>query len=254
MAASSRPAPRKLEVIRSAPVTRNMLRITLGGAGLDGFPAGQQGGYIKLNLSPAPGATKPTVRTYTIRAQREGEIDVDFALHGTEGGGAGPATDWAMAAKPGDIIAVGGPGPAKPLPQGADWYVVVGDMTALPAISVNLAALDPQARGAAVIEIMHEDDRQELDHPPGVEVHWLVNPAPGQANGLLIERVQSLAWPEGKTYAWSACEFSSMRRLKAYLHGIRALTRDQLYISSYWKQGSNEEAHKLAKREELEAG
>ncbi len=256
MAKPSRPAPRTLEVIRSEPFTRNMLRITLGGPGLDDFPEGQEGGYVKLTLPPLPGTEKPTVRTYTIRNQRRTangqEIDVDFALHGSQDE-AGPATEWAMAAEQGQAIMVGGPGPAKPLPEGSAWYVIAGDMAALPAIGVNLEQLGRDARGTAYIEIQHEDDRQAIDCPPGIEINWLVNPTPGEKGELLASHVRAAGWPEEDVYAWAACEFNSMRALRAYLREEKALGRDQLYISSYWKAGDTEDSHKVIKREDAEA-
>ena len=148
----ARPEPRKLEVIASGAVTPNMHRVTLGGAGLAGFPAGQDGGYVKLRIPGGNAEARPCVRTYTIRAQREDEIDIDFALHGA-GAPTGPATAWALGVKPGATIEVGGPGAAKPLPQGKGPFLLVGDMTALPAICVNLESLGEDARGDAVIEI-----------------------------------------------------------------------------------------------------
>ena len=247
----SRPAPRKFEVTGTRPVSRNMLRVTLAGEGLATFPAGQAGGDVKLMLAPAPGSEKPTVRTYTIRNQRADGIDVDFALH-TSAGEAGPATEWALAARPGDEIAAGGPGSAKPLPAGADWYLIAGDMTALPAIGVNLEQLARDAKGVAVIEIQHEDDRQAIDAPPGIELHWLVNPQPGERQ-VLADRVRSLGWRDGTVYAWVACEFSSMRELRTYLREERGLGRHELYISSYWKHGLAEDSHKVVKREDAVA-
>lgn len=248
-----RPAPRRFEVTGSRTVTPNMLRITLGGEGMETFPAGQQGGYVKLMLDPQPDSEKPTVRTYTVRSQRADGIDVDFALHGVGTANAGPATEWAMNAQVGQMISVGGPGPAKPLPEGADWYIVAGDMTALPAISVNLEALPRSARGVAVIEIQHDEDRQAIDAPVGIDIHWLVNPETGARPELLADHVRSLGWREGRTYAWAACEFSAMRALRAYLREERGLGPADLYISSYWKAGVTEEQHKTVKREDAEA-
>jgi NADPH-dependent ferric siderophore reductase len=119
--------------------------MTLGGADIVDFPAGQQGSYVKLMLPSEDGAPKPVVRTYTIRQQRESELDIDFALHGN--GRTGIATKWALEAGIGEEIVLGGPGPAKPLPSGFDHYSIAGDMTALPAISVNLEALPQHATG-----------------------------------------------------------------------------------------------------------
>ena len=247
-----RPPPRLLTVLASEPVTPNMRRITFGGPGLDGFPVGQEGGYVKLRL-PLPDG-RMAVRTYTIRAQPPGAIEVDFALHAqTASGKAGPATEWALAAQLGDTLEVGGPGPAKPLPAGFDCYLLAGDMTALPAISVNLAAMPADARGYAVIEVMSEADRVDLPRPAGVEMIYAVVPQPGLAPGTLANRLAVLDWPQDTTYAWVATEFSSMQALRQLLRDEHGMGPDRLYISSYWKSGLTEEAHKVAKREDAEA-
>lgn len=65
----SKPAPRTLETIRSHYLTPHMLRVTLGGAELAGFPEDQESAYIKL-IFPQPEAARPLMRTYTISAQR----------------------------------------------------------------------------------------------------------------------------------------------------------------------------------------
>ncbi|MFB0612158.1 siderophore-interacting protein [Aurantiacibacter poecillastricola] len=250
---ASRPAPRTMTVIAKRKVSPSMLRVTLGGEGMVDYPPDQQGGYVKLRLAPLPGKDKPTVRTYTIRAQREGEMDVDFVLHETPDGSHGPATDWALAAEPGTVIDLGGPGPAKPLPEGMDFYLIAGDMTALPAISVNLEALPRDAKGIAVLEVQDDADRQDLAAPEGVEIRWLVNPQPGTQPDLLAGALRDIAWPQGDVHAWAACEFSSMKALRGLLREERGLGPDRLYISSYWKSGLDEDNHKLAKREDAEA-
>ena len=44
----ARPTPRTLHVIGKQAVSRNMLRVTLGGEGMQAFPDDQAGAYIKL--------------------------------------------------------------------------------------------------------------------------------------------------------------------------------------------------------------
>ncbi|WP_292016681.1 siderophore-interacting protein [Marinobacter sp. HL-58] len=61
-----------------------MLRITLGGDGLEDFPQGQKSAYIKL-LFLQGGDARPLMRIYTIRKQRPEEIDVDFVMHEDHG-------------------------------------------------------------------------------------------------------------------------------------------------------------------------
>jgi len=244
----ARPEPRELDVIGKRRVTPNMLRVTLGGAGLAGFPEDQTSAYIKLRL-PDAASGRDVVRTYTVRTHHAETIDVDFALHEE----CGPATSWAMNAKAGDTVMVGGPGPRKLVHDNADWYLLVGDMTALPAISSNLELLPDTARGTAVIEVIDQADIQDLKKPPHLAIEWVINPRPGHDSDLLVERVRSLPWRDGNPSVWAACEFSSMRRLREYFRGERGVDSSNLYISSYWKAGSNEDNHKIAKREDASA-
>ncbi len=244
----ARPEPRELDVIDKKNVTPNMLRVTLGGTGLEGFPENQTSAYIKLRVPDAESG-RDVIRTYTVRTHHADRIDVDFALHEV----CGPATLWALNAQAGDTIMVGGPGPRKLVHEGADWYLLVGDMTALPAISGNLELLPDTARGTAVIEVMDEADIQELKKPAHLAVEWVINPNPGHNSQLLVERVKGLPWQDGNASVWAACEFSSMRKLRDYFRGERGMDSTNLYISSYWKAGSNEDNHKVAKREDAMA-
>ncbi len=242
----NKPAPRELTLLHKQPITPNMLRLTLGGSGMDNFPADQASAYIKL-MFPQPANARPIVRTYTIRAQRDtatgGEIDVDFVVHAD----AGPASSWAMTAEPGDQILIGGPGPKKLVDNHADWFFIVGDMTALPAISVNLEQLPDTARGHVVIEVIDAADMQTLQAPANMQIHWRVNPHPGTDASGLLDRVQQLPWLSGRPSIWCACEFSSMRALREHFRAQPEVDRENLYISSYWKLGAKEEEHKVLK-------
>lgn len=242
----AKPQPRLLTVLRQQDVTPNMRRITLGGPGYQGFPADQEGAYIKLFIESERGSG---VRTYTVRKQRheQGEIDVDFVLHGDHG----LAAHWATNVRPGEEIKVGGPGPRKTLDPTADWFFVVGDMTALPAISVNLELLPADAQGVAVLEIIDEADRQSLQAPAGLDIQWVVNPHPGEGDSVLAAAAKSVAWRGGAAAAWSATEFETMREMRAYLRG-RGIERSRFYVSSYWKYGLSEDQHKVVKRQDAE--
>lgn len=241
-----KPEPRTFEVLSTEQVTQNMRRVSIGGDVMADFPTRQDGGYVKLLLPAGDGSSRPLMRTYTIRQQTPQKLDIDFALHGDHGEG-GPAVRWARKVRPGDKIRVGGPGPSKPFVPGADWYFAIGDMTALPAISVNLAALSKDAVGHAVIEIQSEADKQELDCPTGIKIHWIVNPHPGPNPDMMEQAVRSVPWHEGQVSAWSATEFEVMRRIRNYIRGERGLGTDQLYISSYWKSGLIEDQHREVK-------
>ena len=244
----ARREPRELKVIGSKRITTNMHRVTLGGKGMRDFPEDHEGGYVKLNF-PQPDSERPVTRTYSICIQRENEIDIDFVLHGD----GGPASRWAVDCRDGETIMVGGPGPKTLVDYQADWFLLAGDMTALPAISVNIKQLPADAIGYVVIEVIDEADIQPLSTPVGFEVKWLVNPKPGENAKLLSDYVRSLPWLDGQPSVWVACEFNCMRNLRDYLRTERQLSRDNLYISSYWKHGSTEDSHRDAKRADAKA-
>lgn len=234
-------------MLRKECVSPNMLRVTLGGPGLAGFPDDQDGAYIKLRLAePESNGGKPMLRTYTVRHYRSdtGELDIDFVLHDVDG----PAADWARQCKPGDAIRIGGPGPRKTASQSADWYLFAGDMSALPAISANLESLPRNAKGYALLEIIDEGDKQDIDAPASMQISWIVNPHPGHENSVLLDAVRSVELLDGEIYAWVAGEFSQTLAIRKWLREERNVTREQMYASSYWQIGQTEDGHRVSKR------
>ncbi|MGM0449815.1 MAG: siderophore-interacting protein, partial [Pseudomonadota bacterium] len=232
-------------------LTSNMRRIVLQGPELTDFPVDQEGGYVKLVFEPAEEGGKPTLRSYTIRAfdASEQALTLDFVDHGD----GGPASAWANRAEPGDSITIRGPGDPKLAAPEADWFLLAGDMSALPALAVNLENLPADARGYALIEVLSEDDRQPIDHPEGIELTWLVNPDTGNPNALLAERVPSLPWLPGTPYPWFAGEFSTMRTMRRYFRDESGISRHAMYCSCYWKLGDTDEGMKRAKKLDPEA-
>lgn len=232
-------------------LTKNMLRIVLTGDELSHFPEGYESGYVKLNFTLSTG--KKCVRSYTVRAFDLDALTLtlDFVVHGDNG----PASAWAMSVKDGETIVVDGPGPVKLVDMAADWFLICGDMTALPAISVNLEQLPKEAKGCAVIEIANEDDKQHINLPEGIDLQWVINPHPDTPNTILSDAVMALPWGgQGRPYVWLATEFTTMRHLRRYFKQDRQVAKDNLYVSSYWKMGDPDEGHKAAKKADVEAG
>lgn len=244
---SRRPPPRTFTVLDKTEVTPHMLRVTLGGEAMADFPDDQPSAYVKLRFAQ-PHSDRPLLRTYTIRAQRADSVDIDFVRHGD----GGPASRWAEDVQPGETIDIGWPGPKKLVDPDADWVLLIGDMTALPAISANIENLPADTRGHAIIEIAHADDIQEIARPEGLKIQWVINPQPGENSDALHAAVCELDWLPGEPSIWCACEFTAMRRLRTHLRDVRGIARQKLYISSYWQHGSNEEAHKQNKRVDSE--
>ncbi len=55
------------------------------------------------------------------------------------------------------------------------------------------------------------------------------------------------------TLRYGVREFDSMRALRQYFRNEKEVDRENIYISSYWKQGVSEDGHKVIKREDAES-
>ncbi|MGH3776445.1 MAG: siderophore-interacting protein [Pseudonocardiaceae bacterium] len=209
-----------VEVARTERLGPSFVRVTFTGECLRAFDSGGLDQRIKL-LLPQPGRTvadipsgpgwhaawqampeetRPTMRSYTVRAHRleVGELDIDFVLHGADGGHGGPVSAWASTARPGDGVALAGPGRSgagrmwgcewRP-PQTAKRLIIAGDETAVPAVASIVESLPPDARGVVCVEVPTAGDRQCWKVPDRVEVRWLVRRcAAGSApHGSLLE-------------------------------------------------------------------
>lgn len=258
-------APRVAEVVRTERITPHMIRVVLGGEGLAGFPVGAfTDHYVKLLFAP-PGAPYrapfdveqiraeqpqelwPVTRTYTVRAWDAvaGELTIDFVHHG-DGGLAGP---WAAAARTGDLIQMMGPGGAyAPHPE-ADWHLLAGDESALPAIAATLEALPADARALVFLEVEGAAEEQgDLTVGPGVELVWLHRgaTAPGEA---LVAAVSGLRLPEGRGHVFVHGEAGAVRELRRHLRAERGLDPEFTSISGYWRRGDTEDRWQAGKRE-----
>ncbi|XVQ13512.1 siderophore-interacting protein [Spirillospora sp. CA-255316] len=250
-----------LEVVATERLSPTMLRVTLGGAGIAGFASGGRDQRVKLFL-PHPHQDAPLVpaeagddwfaawramdpaergimRSYTVRRQRPGLLDVDFALHGDRG----PASRWAAAARPGDRIALLGPTDAdnagvdfRP-PPAAEWVLIAGDETALPAIGGILEALPDGLPAKAWIEVPCQADADGYDLPARADITWLVR----DAGGSLAAALPAAAFPAGVPYAWLAGEAKTTRTLRRHLVNERGLDRRSISFTGYWRRGAAEE-------------
>ncbi|MEV0612361.1 siderophore-interacting protein [Nonomuraea sp. NPDC050404] len=241
-------------VLANSRITPNMARITLGGPEVAAVGCGGFDQRIKL-LFGRPGQLVPrlpaaanwyqswldtpeeeraVMRTYTIRAHRPGEIDVDFVLHGDHG----PASAWALRAAEGDVIGIIGSGVGQAgaaaieyRPGGARRQLIAGDETALPAISAILEALPGDVRVRAFVEVPTEADIQELDLRCQADITWLPRSGAGPS---LLEAVRAVEIEGEDWYAWVAGETGAVRDLRRHLRE-RGCDGDRGYFGGYWR-------------------
>lgn len=258
--AQSRRAPPRLAIVKTTKrLTPNMLRVTFSGEALLGFPSDAASANIKLLLPHADQnekayleslngiGIKPIKRTYTVVEYREvgNELDIDFALHADSG----PATRFALNAQSGDRVGIAGPSKPKLVNTAADWFLIAGDMTALPAIEANVKQLPMDSAGYLVIEVQEQADKRDFALPGSLNIQWLINPEPRSAKSTLAEVVMNLDWPDGIPSVWVAGEVSTVRTLREYLAKTKQLEPQHRYTSAYWQIGRDEDAFQLVKRQ-----
>jgi NADPH-dependent ferric siderophore reductase len=216
-------------------LTPRMIRIVFGGEGLAGFGAGEfTDHYVKLRIGER-------TRTYTVRDWDGERLTIDFVVHGDEGV-AGP---WAAAAQPGDTLELRGPGGAYTPDPGADWHLMIGDPSVVPAISASLARVPEGRLVHVLLQGDGPEDEQPLESPGDLRVQWLH----GGGDELLADAVRSLEWPEGDVHVFVHGEASSVRALRRHLLAERGLPRESVSISGYWKRKRTEEGWREDKPE-----
>lgn len=195
------------------------------------YPTGDKW-WLDWRLMPED--TRAVYRTYTVRRQRAGELDVDFVLH--EHGG--PGTRWAAAARPGDHVGIWGPGSAYQ-PLDADWQLIAGDETALPAVSAIVESLAPDTRALVLLEVGGPADEQDLCSFGRADIRWLHRGADHAGEGSqLVDAIRELTLPGGRPYCWVAGESSMATSVRRHLVNDRGVHREHVYFSGYWRYGA----------------
>lgn len=262
--AAQRSRPHRGQVLRTQWIGPRMIRVVLGGGGLADFSDnGCTDRYVKLQF-PRPGVVYdhpfdpvtaraelpreqwPVTRTYTVRHwnPETRELGIDFVHHGNSGV-AGP---WAARAKPGDLLYFGGPGGGyAPLPE-ADWHLLAGDESALPAIAASIAAMPADARGTAFVEVADSADEQELEAPDGVEIVWLRR-GTGEIGERLTQVVTAARFPGERVQAFVHGEAHFVKVLRKHLRGKNEMERSAMSISGYWRRGADEDRWQATKHQ-----
>ncbi|MFJ8107844.1 siderophore-interacting protein [Streptomyces sp. NPDC096132] len=245
-------------------LTPHMIRVVFDGEGLSGFDAGEYSDhYVKL-LFPAPGAVYPEpfdlrrvreelpreqwprMRTYTVRRwdAEARELTVDFVVHGDDGL-AGP---WAARAQPGDELYFVGPGGGYVPDPAADWHLLAGDESALPAIAAALERLPAHAEAYVFVEVAGPDEELKLACPEKAVIRWL-HRGDGQVGEELVAAVRALEFPSGRPQVFAHGEAVFVKQLRGLLRNERNVPREDLSISGYWRAGQDEDGWQESKRQ-----
>ncbi len=215
---------REVEVARIEQLSPGFVSITFKGAALSDFTSLSFDDHVKFMFDDTGG--EQVRRDYTPRRfdRQACEVDLEFALHGHGG-----AAEWARNATVGSTAIIGGPRGSMILPLEMDWHLLVGDASALPAVTRRLEELPSAARVQAVL-LVDAADRRELATQANADVHWVAS------NEELLQALKDLPLPSGAGLAWGGGEASLMVQVRQLLID-KGLPRQAARISAYWKQG-----------------
>lgn len=243
---------RKVKLLQKVMLSNNMMRISFQGKDLSDFRSLSPDDHVKLFFpDPCTGillepinqegqdnkANLQFARDYTpVRFDIDQCIlEIDFFLHG-----AGVGSDWAKQAKEGDTIFIGGPRGSRILPYDFDWYLLIGDETAIPAIERRLYELPYGSHAIVVLEISDMADKRSLvETQKNIIIHWILKEkdAFGQSSkDLLIEFLIDNPFPKGDYYTWIALEAARARGIKHFILEEKNANPEWVKASGYWKK------------------
>lgn len=252
------------EVLTTTRLTPSLIRIVLGGQGLDGFemPEDDTDAYVNIAVPPRGASYGPVFdprevretqsrewwparRRYTVRRwdAHARQLTLDFVVHGDAGVG-GP---WADAAQPGDALVFNGPGSGYRPDEKADWHLMVGDESALPAIAASLERVHPGVRSVVRLVCDGPEHEVPLESPGDLDLRWLhrteADPTP------LLAAVESTPFPEGTVHAFIHGEAEETRDVRRHVLLERSVPDLALSCSPYWKRGMSDEQWRSVKRD-----
>jgi NADPH-dependent ferric siderophore reductase len=246
----------RANVVEVRPISPGMVRVVLGGDGLDGFVSSGVGDeYLRVFL-PRDGQTEPVLprpvgkdswafdegvepsplRTYTVRDWNEAsrELAIDMVVHER-----GLAGTWARTVSPGDVVGLNTPRGMYDAPAGLEWQLLVADAAGLPAAARILEQTPPGVRSRVVLEVPDTEHEVALELPERTELHWM-HGGNGHGRSRLEEVVRSAEFPSGTGYVWVAGETRVTRGVRKYLRHELGWAASRYKVVGYWTENSED--------------
>ena len=237
------PRRRRLTVESVTALTPKMRRIVFASPELADFVSLGADDHVKAFIPDAKSPQGIAMRDYTPRAFDAGRnaLTIDFVLHE-----AGPASDWARRARPGDALEIGGPRGSMVVADDFDFYLLVGDETALPSIGRRLEGLRAGVPVTTIVLVDGPEEIQAFETRADWRPIWLSRSGSDRDDAALVSGTLA-RWPKppGDGYVWIAAEAMAARTLKATLLEDRGHPKAWLKAAGYWVRGKAGESEKL---------
>ncbi|MCJ8140771.1 siderophore-interacting protein [Falsirhodobacter halotolerans] len=194
-------------------------RLLLGPAGTGWPTTDDTGGTVW------PGGVEAWHRpAYTVRKVCPEGSWMEFDIFRHAGG---TVNDWADGLRPGDEVALTGPG-GTGLTE-APWIGLIGDETALPVIIRMIEGAPAGTQGVATILVPSRADVQTVRTPEGIVLRWAFR----DEGATLIEAFRATEVPAGPRYVFFAGEKGEAALARE--HGVAlGLKRGEIHALAYW--------------------
>lgn len=229
---------RRLTVSSVETLTPHMLRLVFTSPELKDFDSAAHDDHVKLFFPQTGDAeAKPAMRDFTPRRfdTSRGTLTIDFAIHDE-----GPATSWATQAKIGDTLEIGGPRGSSIVPDDFDWYLLIGDETALPAIGRRVEELRAGVPVTTLAVIPDMRDVQTFQTRAAWSPRWLARDGRTDDAALILAALESFERPPGDGFVWIAAEGAVARAVRSHLVVERAYSREWIKAAGYWARGKTD--------------
>ena len=230
---------RTLAVESVVDVTPGMCRITLTGNDLADFISLAPDDHIKIFVPAADGGEER--RDYTPRRYDNAErtLTIDFALHE-----AGPVTRWAIDARAGDRLEIGGPRGSAVVSKMVKRWLLIGDETALPAIGRRIEESGAGTVITAVAAVTGPLEEQAFETSAELHVRWAHRPLSQATDATALLKLLSTVDIQPETFIWVAAEASVTRDIRAHLLE-RGCPLSWIKASGYWVFGKADTTEKF---------
>lgn len=235
---------RELTVLRTERIGAGFQRIVLGGEALEGFSSRGFDDHTKV-FFPAPGSTfvppvvteegiewgdavRPPSRDYTpLYDEARQELSLDFFIHD-----GGVASSWALQAKAGDTLTIGGPRGSLVVPEDYAWQLYVCDESGMPALRRRLeviAKLSVRPDIHAIVTVGDASYKDYLAHLSEFDITWAI----GHSEQTVADHLAALTVPEEDYFIWLTGEGKVVKNLSRQFE-TDAIDQQLVRASAYW--------------------
>jgi len=231
---------RSLTIESVTDITPGMRRIVLKGEDLADFTSLAPDDHIKIIVPGADGAEER--RDYTPRRYDNAAriLTIDFALHE-----AGPVTQWAIDARVGTPLEIGGPRGSAVVAGTVNRWLLIGDETALPAIGRRIEESGAETTITTIAAVADAEEQQSFETAATLTMRWVYRPLSDATNAEPL--IAALAGVDivPQTFVWIAAEASVVRAIRSYLTEDRGYPLSWIKASGYWVKGKADTTEKF---------